>query len=261
MSLDLDALQRAIDGLRAEKLQVERDRAEVCKLKEVVQLNLGNFQHRVKLNVGGSKFETSLSTLQRYPDSMLGTMFSGRDGIVVPVDEQGFVFIDRSGAQFGVVLDFLRTGKVRLPAGAAARAELVDEADFYLLRAHMEGAPGWCCAAADAVAPKSVVICTDLSFERALPQLQHQPVEAGFRFGSAAPPAMSESDKKLKEERDAAAAFVKLVLEDKHEAALNAAMKKEPGLRIVSTTFSTVPVANRCLTTSPFIVVTVLATE
>ena len=142
-SLDLDALQQAITELQAEKLQVERERAEVCKLKEVVQLNLANFQQRVKLNVGGSTFETSLSTLQRYPDSMLGTMFSGRDGIVVPVDEQGFVFIDRSGAQFGVILDFLRTGKVRLPSEAAAREEVVDEADFYLLRTHMEAAPGW----------------------------------------------------------------------------------------------------------------------
>ena len=135
--------------------------------------------------------------MQRYPDSMLGTMFSGRDGIVVPVDEQGFAFIDRSGAQFGVILDFLRTGKVRLPLGAAARAELADEADFYLLRAHMEGAPGWRRSRAEEDAPKSVMVCTHMEFESLV-----------LRNGHV------------------------------HEAALNAAMKKEPDLKILSTSIS-----------------------
>lgn len=207
-SLDLDALQKAIDGLRAEKRQVERDRAEVCKLKEVVQLNLANFQQRVKLNVGGCAFETSLSTLQRYPDSMLGTMFSGRAGIVVPVDEDGFVFIDRSGSQFGVILDFLRTGKVRLPSGATARAELADEADYYLLRSHMEGAPGW----RQEDAPKCVVVCTEVKSEQTRTQNGFHNVVNHAIHEAALNAAMTT-----------------------HEAALNAAMKKEPGLRIVST--------------------------
>ena len=46
---------------------------------------------RVRLNVGGTKFETSRSTLTRYPDSMLGVMFSGREGIQVPLDDEGCV--------------------------------------------------------------------------------------------------------------------------------------------------------------------------
>ena len=32
----------------------------------------------VDLNVGGMRFTTSLDTLKKYPESMLGAMFSGR---------------------------------------------------------------------------------------------------------------------------------------------------------------------------------------
>jgi hypothetical protein len=37
----------------------------------------------VKLNVGGSRFETTRATLTQFPDSMLGTMFSGRHALKV----------------------------------------------------------------------------------------------------------------------------------------------------------------------------------
>ncbi len=37
-----------------------------------------NFEEKIKLNVGGKKFETLLSTLRRYPYSMLGAMFKYR---------------------------------------------------------------------------------------------------------------------------------------------------------------------------------------
>lgn len=141
-ALDLDALQAAIDSLKQQREEIDRDRAEVAKLKEVVELNLERFKHVVKLNVGGAKFETTLSTLQRYPSSMLGTMFSGRDGIDVPVDDDGYVFIDRDGTHFRTILNFLRTGRVRMPVNKAARDELMDEAGFYLLKDQMAHACG-----------------------------------------------------------------------------------------------------------------------
>jgi hypothetical protein len=50
------------------------------------------------LNVGGYIFTTSLSTLQKYEDSMLAVMFSGRHDIVK--DENGHYFIDRDGKYF-----------------------------------------------------------------------------------------------------------------------------------------------------------------
>lgn len=88
----------------------------------------------VRLNVGGSKFETSALTLSRC--SMLGSMI-GPDGAEggsgVPVDEGGCIFIDRDGTHFRQILNFLRTGRLRLPQGDAEREELLEELRFYRL--------------------------------------------------------------------------------------------------------------------------------
>jgi hypothetical protein len=130
-SLDLDALQRAVDGLRSQQESVRRERAELQSMKAVVDANLARFKQRVKLNVGGSKFETTLSTLTRYPDSMLGAMFSGRHE--VPPDDEGYVFIDRDGTHFRAILNFLRTGFVDQPRSEQAANELKRELEYYQL--------------------------------------------------------------------------------------------------------------------------------
>ena len=130
-ALDLDALQRAVDGLRSQQESVRRERAELQSMKAVVDANLARFKQRVKLNVGGSKFETTLSTLTRYPDSMLGAMFSGRHEL--PPDDEGYVFIDRDGTHFGAILNFLRTGFVDQPRSEQAANELKRELEYYQL--------------------------------------------------------------------------------------------------------------------------------
>ena len=100
-------------------------------MKAVVEANLAQFKQRVKLNVGGSKFETTLSTLTRYPESMLGAMFSGRHEL--PPDEEGRVFIDRDGTHFRVILNFLRTGCLDVPHSDQAAKELKRELEYYQL--------------------------------------------------------------------------------------------------------------------------------
>ncbi|TNN38307.1 BTB/POZ domain-containing protein KCTD6 [Liparis tanakae] len=52
----------------------------------------------VTLNVGGSVYSTTLSTLQRYPESMLGAMFGG--DLPTVRDARGNYFIDRDGPLF-----------------------------------------------------------------------------------------------------------------------------------------------------------------
>jgi hypothetical protein len=128
--LTLNALQAAVDELKERKRSTERERAVVDTLKEVVELNLERFRNRVKLNVGGTRFETTLATLQAQPESMLGTMFSGHAGIHVPTDEDGFVFIDRSGTHFGAILYYLRTGALIMPAEPSGRQALRLELPF-----------------------------------------------------------------------------------------------------------------------------------
>lgn len=45
---------------------------------------------RLVLNVGGKRFETLLETLRKYPNTMLGAMFSSSVALAVP-DETGEV--------------------------------------------------------------------------------------------------------------------------------------------------------------------------
>ena len=129
--LDLNALQRAVDGLRSQQESVQRERVELQSMKATVEENLSQFKQRVKLNVGGKKFETTLTTLTTYPDSMLGAMFSGRHE--VPPDEEGCVFIDRDGKHFGTILNFLRTGTLDMPSSTKAVSELKREMEYYQL--------------------------------------------------------------------------------------------------------------------------------
>ena len=86
----------------------------------------------VKLNVGGQYFTTSLQTLTRDPNSMLGAMFSGRHE--VRATEDGSFFIDRDGTYFRFILNYLRNGELILPEGATFLEELKAEARFYQLQ-------------------------------------------------------------------------------------------------------------------------------
>ena len=124
-SLDLDALQRAVDALRVQQESVQQGRQQLETMKAAVDGNIQQFKQRVKLNVGGSKFETTLSTLTRHPDSMLAVMFSGRHE--VPQDDDGYVFIDRDGTHFRIILNFLRTGVLDVPKSLKAANELTRE--------------------------------------------------------------------------------------------------------------------------------------
>lgn len=149
--IDIEALQAAVAYLQVLKETREDDSSKRQQVAAAVSANLSRFKERVKLNVGGARFETSLSTLRRYEDSMLGTMFSGREGIVVPTDLDGSVFIDRDGAHFGSILNFLRTGQIAAPPSThRERVELLAEARFYLLEDGVAAA----LVAAEAAAPQ-----------------------------------------------------------------------------------------------------------
>ncbi|KAH3886702.1 BTB/POZ domain-containing protein KCTD7-like [Dreissena polymorpha] len=68
------------------------------------------FPSVLPLNVGGVKYVTRLSTLKKYPDSMLAALFSGR--YQVDKDAEGNYFLDSNGILFGYLLEFLRNGLV-----------------------------------------------------------------------------------------------------------------------------------------------------
>ena len=82
----------------------------------------------ITLNVGGAIYTTTLSTLTRYPESMLGAMFNGQY-IPTKMDKQGHYFIDRDGSMFKYILQYLRSGELCLPT---------DFNDLELLRAEVD---------------------------------------------------------------------------------------------------------------------------
>lgn len=96
----------------------------------------GLFPSIVELNVGGVHYTTTLSTLTRDPDSLLGQMFTGRWRAGQPQqpvlrDSKGKYFIDRDGVLFRYTLDFLRNQKLTLPENFHECERLKQEADYF----------------------------------------------------------------------------------------------------------------------------------
>ena len=88
----------------------------------------------IRLNVGGVSYSTTKQTLSKQPNSVLCRIVDGSpspEGILSLPD--GSVFVDRDGDLFGLVLHYLRTGKLALPNGFKDLARLRNEADFYKL--------------------------------------------------------------------------------------------------------------------------------
>ena len=86
---------------------------------------------RVVLDVGGTKFATTLWTLQRVHKSYFARRFRG---VFDVASSNGEYFIDRSPKQFEYVLNYLRDGPCTpLPSEPSARIELTREAQYYML--------------------------------------------------------------------------------------------------------------------------------
>jgi hypothetical protein len=115
--------------LQAEKTKVEMDKwaeekAQIARTQK--------FDTSIKLDVGGIHFTTSVTTLCRFPDSMLGAMFSGRHAL--PKNEDGFFFIDRDGTHFRHILNFLRNpDDFTVDLSPAHKEELRREVKYYIL--------------------------------------------------------------------------------------------------------------------------------
>ena len=68
----------------------------------------------VTLNVGGRRFQTRISTLQRYPNTLLGAMFSPHNRDMVQPNVDNEFFFDRNALVFPQILEFYRTGSLDL---------------------------------------------------------------------------------------------------------------------------------------------------
>lgn len=73
-----------------------------------------NSKSIIKLDVGGQLFQTTISTLSKYPESMLSTMFSHTNSGLSPMPrtEAGHFFLDVNHKFFEIVLEWLRLGEI-----------------------------------------------------------------------------------------------------------------------------------------------------
>ena len=98
---------------------------------------------RVYLQVGGQRFETSKLTLAAVPDTVLASMIE-LNCPFRPNSSGNAYFIDRDGAHFRFILNYLRNGgnlDIRtLPRDRRYLAELIGECDFY----HLKGLKDLC---------------------------------------------------------------------------------------------------------------------
>lgn len=90
----------------------------------------------IELNVGGVFYTSSLETLTKESESLLGEIFSGRT--TVPKDAKGKHFIDRDGVLFRYILDYLRNGSITLPESFKEKERLRQEAAFFRLPGMVE---------------------------------------------------------------------------------------------------------------------------
>ncbi|KAM8875395.1 BTB/POZ domain-containing protein KCTD1-like isoform 2-T2 [Spinachia spinachia] len=86
----------------------------------------------VHIDVGGHMYTSSLATLTKYPESRIGRLFEGTEPIVLDSLKQHY-FIDRDGAMFRYILNFLRTSKLLIPDDFKEYSLLYEEASFFQL--------------------------------------------------------------------------------------------------------------------------------
>ncbi|CAH1776423.1 unnamed protein product [Owenia fusiformis] len=95
--------------------------------------NGDSFPEIVELNVGGVFYTTSLSTLIKEDNSLLGQIFTGKAKNYLAKDSKGKYFIDRDGVLFRYILDYLRNQKLVLPENFHEKDRLKSEAEHFLL--------------------------------------------------------------------------------------------------------------------------------
>jgi len=116
----LDQINEQMSCLRKKEEEFEANH------KKLVEFS----QRKVKLDVGGKLFSTTLTTLTK-EECFFSAMFSGHFPLEKD-EEDGSYHVDRNPLYFETILDYLRTGRLQLSKYSSEEMEeLRHEAEFY----------------------------------------------------------------------------------------------------------------------------------
>jgi len=135
--------KKAVEQVAKDKQKLEKDRRKFEEEKEKWEEEKATINNaftfhgqRIVLEVGGTRYTTSLSTLTKHPESILGVMFSGRHDLEPMKCSDGSFFIDRDGTHFRHILNYLRDGEDVMdsfPRSTEVLQEILREATYYQL--------------------------------------------------------------------------------------------------------------------------------
>lgn len=101
-----------------------------CVQNNVGNLSISREASWVKLNIGGTHFLTTRTTLARDPNSFLYRLCREDSDLISEKDETGAYLIDRDPTYFSPILNYLRHGKLVINKDLAEEGVL-EEAEFY----------------------------------------------------------------------------------------------------------------------------------
>ena len=79
----------------------------------------------IKINVGGTIISTLKGTLTKEPESMLARIINTK--VPIDRDHEGNIFIDRCGEKFKLIIEFLRTGDLKLTNSSYTEEDIEKE--------------------------------------------------------------------------------------------------------------------------------------
>jgi hypothetical protein len=109
--------------------------SEWLDIKSKLEKSVMSSKEKIKLNVGGEYFQTTIDTLTKTNEKTISyfqSLFSQQwESETDPKD--GNIFIDRDGILFGYILQYFRTGQVVAidVDDELLRRDLITEAEFY----------------------------------------------------------------------------------------------------------------------------------
>jgi hypothetical protein len=115
----------------SEKANKRAKNTRSTKKKQEQSIARTHCSRRVRFNVGGYHYETTVETLLKYPDTLLGKMFQPENAQLLPSDNE--IFIDRNGEIFPVVLNFYRNGTIIIPPNLSPE-QVEQELDFFQIK-------------------------------------------------------------------------------------------------------------------------------